>query len=245
MKTAAYELQKKAVQFRNELGLGPQEPIRFINIFLKLGIIAIFKDMSIKFSGMSIKIGDYKFILINSSHPVGRQNFTICHELYHLYLQEDFKSHTCNAGEFDNKDSSEYDADSFASFFLMPEDGIIEIIPEVELKKKNLISLPTLLKIEQFYGCSRSALLNRLDNLELIDKGKYEKYKLDVSKEAIKYGFDPYLYQPGNKNAVYGDYGQLAKKLFDNENISESHYTKLMRDIGIDIDTEIPNHDQS
>lgn len=32
-----------------------------------------------------------------------------------------------------------------------------------------------------------------------------------------------------------GNYGELAKSLFDNEQISEGHYSSLMYDIGIDI----------
>ncbi len=245
MRQADYELQKKAFQFRNDLGIGPQEPIIFKNIFHKLGIVAVYKEMSKKFSGMSVKVGEYKFILINSFHPICRQNFTICHELYHLFIQDHFQSHACITGEFNRKNKPEFDADRFASFLLMPEDGILDLIPEAELKKKNLITLPTFLRIEQYYNCSRTALLYRLDNLELINIDKYEDYRYNVCKEAIKHGFDPALYLPGKKDLVIGDYGEIAKKLFDIESISETHYAKLMRDIGIDIDAEIENHDRS
>lgn len=245
MRKIDYELQKKAHQFRIDNGIGSNEPINFRSLFHRLGIISVFKEMSEVFSGMSVKIGNNKFILINISNPIGRQNFTICHELYHLFVQEDFTIHRCNTGEFNKKDKPEYDADMFASYLLMPEEGVIDIIPSEELKKKNLITLPTFLKIEQYYSCSRTALLFRLDRLDLIDKEKYEEYRYNVSKEAVKLGFDPFLYLPGNKDQVVGDYGELAKKLFDSENISESHYANLMRDIGIDIDADIRNHDRS
>ena len=245
MRQIDYDLQKKAIQFRNENGIGPKEPIPFRSIFSKLGIVCVYKELSGKFSGMSIKVGENKFVLINSSHPIGRQNFTICHEFYHLFIEEHFKSHTCIAGEFNKQDLTEYDADSFASFLLMPEDGILDLIPYTELKKKNLITLPTFLRLEQYFVCSRTALLYRLKSLGLIDIDKYEGYKYDVSKEAIKHGFDPSLYMPGNKDLVLGDYGEIAKKLFDTEKISESHYAKMMIDIGIDIDIDIKNHDRS
>ena len=201
--------------------------------------------MSDSFSGMSIKIDDYRFILINSSNPIGRQNFTICHELFHLFVQEDFTSHKCTTGEFNRKDKSEYDADRFASYLLIPEEGIIKTIPDDELKKKNLISLPTFLKIEQYYACSRTALLYRLDCLDIIDIKKYDEFRINVSREAVKLGFDSYLYLPDKKDKVVGDYGELANKLFDTESISETHYASLMRDIGVDIDSDIINHDRS
>lgn len=245
MRKIDYEQQKKAHQFRIDIGVGSKEPISFRSLFHKLGIVTVFKEMSEVFSGMSVKIGDQKFILINTSNPIGRQNFTICHELYHLFIQRDFTIHRCNTGEFNKKDKPEYDADKFASYLLMPEGGIIDIIPDEELKKKNLITLPTFLKIEQYYGCSRTALLYRLDCLDLIDIEKYEEFKSNVSKEAKQLGFDPSLYLPDYKDQVFGDYGELAKRLFDTENISETHYANLMRDIGIDIDADLLNHDRS
>jgi hypothetical protein len=34
---------------------------------------------------------------------------------------------------------------------------------------------------------------------------------------------------------VIGDYGILAKQLFDKETVSESHYYSLLADLGIDV----------
>lgn len=245
MRKIDYNLQKNAHQFRMDNGIGSDEPLNFGSLFHRLKIIAVYKEMSDSFSGMSIKIDDYRFILINSSNPIGRQNFTICHELFHLFVQEDFTSHKCTTGEFNRKDKSEYDADRFASYLLIPEEGIIKTIPDDELKKKNLISLPTFLKIEQYYACSRTALLYRLDCLDIIDIEKYDEFRINVSREAVKLGFDSYLYLPDKKDKVVGDYGELANKLFDTESISETHYASLMRDIGVDIDSDIINHDRS
>ena len=245
MRKIDYNLQKNAHQFRMDNGIGSDEPLNFGSLFHRLKIIAVYKEMSDSFSGMSIKIDDYRFILINSSNPIGRQNFTICHELFHLFVQEDFTSHKCTTGEFNRKDKSEYDADRFASYLLIPEEGIIKTIPDDELKKKNLISLPTFLKIEQYYACSRTALLYRLDCLDIIDIKKYDEFRINVSREAVKLGFDSYLYLPDKTDKVVGDYGELANKLFDTESISETHYASLMRDIGVDIDSDIINHDRS
>ena len=245
MRQIDFDLQKKANQFRNDAGIGLKEPIPFKAIFLKLGIICVYKDLSGKFSGMSIKVGENMFILINSCHPIGRQNFTICHEFYHLFMEEHFQSHRCIAGEFNKQNKTEYNADRFASYLLMPEDGLLELIPDAELKRKNLITLTSFLRLEQYYSCSRTALLYRLSSLGLIDVDKYEEYKNNVSKEAIKHGYDASIYLPGNKDLVFGDYGEIANKLFDNEKISESHYAQLMLDIGIDIDMDLTNHDRS
>lgn len=239
--TSNYLIQKEAALLRSKWGIGSTDPVRVQSLVLKQDLIVVFKQLSTKFSGMSFKAEGYNFMLINSEHPIGRQNFTICHELYHLYIQSDFTVHSCVIESFDKKNKTEYAADLFASFFLLPEEGVISLIPEEELKK-NKISLQTILKIEQYYRCSRSALLYRLENLDLITLHDYEEYKLNVSKSALLYGYDTSLYKPGRHNNVYGEYGPLAKQLFDSEKISESHYISLLKDIGIDIDEN--NHEQ-
>ena len=43
----------------------------------------------------------------------------------------------------------------------MPDDGIISLIPDSELKKDKIV-LSTILKVEQYFSCSRRALLYRL-----------------------------------------------------------------------------------
>jgi len=232
-----YHLQKEAAHFRNFWKIGPTDPVRLSSLILKLNSIVVFKQLSTMFSGMTYKVNDYNFMLINSEHPIGRQNFTICHELYHIYVQTDFAIHSCIIEGFDKKNKTEYAADLFASFFLLPEEGVISLIPENELKR-NKITLQTILKIEQYYRCSRSALLYRLEGLGLIFVADYEDFRFNVTKNAQRYGYDTALYRPGRHGHVYGEYGVLAKKLFDAEKISESHYLSLLKDIGIDIDDD-------
>jgi Zn-dependent peptidase ImmA (M78 family) len=232
-----YHLQKEATHLRNQWEIGSTDPVRLSSLILRLNTVVVFKQLSTKFSGMSYKVADFSFMLINSEHPIGRQNFTICHELYHIFVQTDFAIHSCIIEGFDKKNKTEYAADLFASFFLLPEDGVLRLIPENELRK-NKITLQTILKIEQYYRCSRSALLYRLENLGLIYVKDYEDYRYDVSKNAKRYGYDTALYYPGRHGQVYGEYGVIAKKLFDDEKISESHYLSLLKDIGIDIDDD-------
>ena len=57
-------------------------------------------------------------------------------------------------------------------------------------------------------------------------------------------GYYTELYEPGNEGKVIGDYGTIAKALFDKDRISEGHYLSLMKDIGIDIYNDIDNGSQ-
>lgn len=238
-----YSLQKAAAKFRAQNGIGPCDPIRLKSLMLKLGVMVMFKPLSEKFSGMAIKNGDFKCMLINSNHRISKQHFTIAHELYHLFIQTDFTSEISNAGKFDKSDRNEYSADCFAAYLLMPEEGVLSLVPEAELAK-NKITLSTVVKIEQYFACSRASVLFRLSEIGLIDYRKYIGFTENVKQTAMMLGYDSDLYDPGNHNLVITNYGVKAKNLYDREIISESHFISLMEDIGIDITNITPDHEQ-
>ena len=132
-------------------------------------------------------------MLINSNHPRGRQNFTIAHELYHLFIEEKPTPHKCNPGYGKNK--VEQNADMFASSLLMPEAGICQLIPETELNTKN-ISIATVLKLEHYFSVSRSALLYRLLNIGLISESTRSSLaEIKVKHSARCFGYDTALYE--------------------------------------------------
>jgi Zn-dependent peptidase ImmA (M78 family) len=232
-------LELQANDFRQQNGLNLTEAIRIKSLLQKLNILTVYLPLSNDFSGMAVKFisseNSKRFLLINCNHTIGRQHFTICHELYHLFYQNDFKSEKSNAGTFNKSgDPEEYNADIFASFLLLPTNGVLQLIPENE-RIKNKITLRTILAIEHYYSCSRNALLNRLYNMKLIDRDTFTENKTDVIKYATLYGYNTDLYQPGNEGMVIGDYGSLARELFDKGIVSESSYFTLLEDLGIDL----------
>jgi Zn-dependent peptidase ImmA (M78 family) len=228
-------IEFKANKFREEHGITATEAIDVYKLLKKLNVITVFKDLSDKFSGMAIKTGSTNFMLVNSGDIKARQHFTIGHELYHLFIQENFTNRMCKVGEFDKKDREEYNADWFSSYLLMPENGLLEYIPKEEFAKDR-ISLDTIVKIEQQFSVSRIAVLNRLLFLELITKTKKEELKKDVIKSALMLGYSDALYKNSNSDVVIGDYGERAKNLYDRDLLSENDFYNLMIEIGIDLD---------
>ena len=241
-------LEKKANEFRQVHGLGSKDAIRLKSLLVKLNILTVYRPMGKDlFSGMAIKIAHeaqiLRFIMVNSSKSLGHQHFTICHELYHLFIQNDFKSLICSTGTFNKREKEEYNADIFAAYLLLPAQGIEALIPDAELAK-NKIRLNTILAIEQYYSCSRKALLIRLKQLGYIDENAFELFGNQVKRGALERGFDISLYEAGNDNLIIGDYGAMARQLFDHGDISESHYYSLLQDIGIKVDELEAQHDE-
>jgi hypothetical protein len=69
----------------------------------------------------------------------------------------------------------------------------------------------------------------------LISSEQYALFSANVKRSAVEVGFNTDIYEPGNFNVVIGDYGTIAKELFDAEKISQSHYYALLKDLGINM----------
>src|SRR5580692_11991464 len=114
-------IEYRADKFREEHGLAAGEPVDAYKLLSKLNVITVFKNMTENFSGMAIKNKIGKFMMVNCDDVLARQHFTIGHELYHLFIQENFTTRICKVGLFDKKDREEYNADWFSSYLQMPE----------------------------------------------------------------------------------------------------------------------------
>lgn len=219
-----------ACKFRSDNDYSMSEPIIVKTLLTKLRILTMYKPLSLNAYGLSTCSADKKdkFILINSESSVGRQHFTIAHELYHLYFDENPHPHVCRKD--DDKNKTEVMANAFASALLLPREGVFKAIPTEEIKSRN-VSLATVISLEQYYRVSHQSVLYRLKRLGLITEEalQYMLY-IKICEVAPQYGiFDMSLYEKGNENVILSDYGFKAKFLFDNEKISESHYNQLMK----------------
>ena len=226
------QAERLAQKLRADFGLNDSEPIQVKTILRKENIVTMYLPLSEEVCGLSLKHDGHKFMLINCTRTRGRQHFTIAHELYHLYLEENPTPHICCNG----KTVAEANADMFASAFLMPSAGINANIPTAEIKSQN-ISLATIIRLEQYFSVSRMALLIRLQKLRLLSQSLFDEYSQTQTVQTAKeYGYDVSLYKPGNLNLVIGDFGTLARTLFDKEKISEGNYIELLNQIYNDED---------
>lgn len=225
-------VESRVSLFRQNVGLSDTEAVNLKSLLLKLNVLIVYRPLSPTFSGMSLKGYGKCFMLINSAQPRCRQHFTIAHELYHLFIEENPTPHKCEEGG--KKSESEQCADAFALIFLMPADGIRQMIPAEELKQGK-VTLSTILKLGHYFGVSHAAVLNRLYDLGLISRSERDLLsKIPVKRTSREYGYDISLYESGNEGLVIGDFGVKARKLFESDKISEGHYLELLHKIGID-----------
>lgn len=222
-----------AAKMRVMLHVTDSEPLNTKTIVRQLNIMTMFRPLSEKLWGLSLKTADCKnrFILVNSNSTRGCQHFTIAHELFHLFFDENPEPHFC--GTLMETNPSERSANMFASALLMPRTGICSNIPNRELMTRD-VSIETILRLEYLFGVSHSTMVLRLRELKLITPKCAETLSgITITREAALRGYDGRLYQKAaNEGLVIGDFGSIAKRLFDEEKISEGHYLELLNMIG-------------
>ncbi len=226
MKTLSInEAELLASKFRADNGLSMSEPVNAKTIVRKLNIMTLYRPLSEKSYGISCKSSDGKmFMMINSNSTRGRQHFTVAHELYHLFYDENPEPHMCNG----TTNSKEKSADRFASALLMPKEGLYSELPQEDIIRHD-VSLSSVLRLEQLFSVSRKSLLLRFKDLDLITQKRLDElYAISVKDSARKYGYDLSLYEKGNEGLVIGDFGEKARKLFEQGKISEGHYQELL-----------------
>lgn len=221
-----------ARKLRSDLRVANGEPLNVKTVLRQLNVMTVFRPLSDKLWGLSLKSqnGGERFMLVNSNSTRGCQHFTVAHELFHLYYDENPTPHFC--GQESASNPSERSANMFASALLMPLEGLCLAIPEDELIARN-VSVETALRLEYLFGVSHATLVLRLKELKLItpDCGN-SLLALTISREAALRGYDGYLYRNGNEGLVIGDFGTMAKRLYDEDRISEGHFLTLLNMIG-------------
>lgn len=224
-----------AMKLRSTLQLSLTEPINVKTVLRLLDVITAYRPLSDTLYGLSLKSADgrSRFMLVNSNSTRGRQHFTVAHELYHLYFDENPQPHFCKEGQLDE---SERAANMFARAFLMPRAGVMKAIPD-DVLATGQMSLTTVLNLESLFGVSHMAMLIRLKELKLITSSIFEKYQaVRVIYEASLRGLSTDLYQKGNEGLIIGDFGAKARELFEKDKISEGHYVELLNKIGYGIE---------
>lgn len=168
-------------------------------------------------SGCCSKTDDDKVIFINTNHTIGRQNFTLAHEMYHLLYEDIDDFIVCG---MNNNSQSERNADNFASTFLMPDSALYWF------KNKNNIdewTLEDVIKCEQHYQVSHLTMLIRLKKMGWITQHQFDEFAINIIREADRLGYGTGLYKPSFENQKYSSIGELIRlteKAYESDKIT-------------------------
>lgn len=224
------KLNAEAVRFREKAGYSNREPIDIEAVVLRMKNYSIVRlEMSQNISGMCIIDEKSKLIAINSSMSIGRQRFTMAHELYHLEIENLREGKICSAALHDSKTDSEKEADLFASFLLMPYDGLEWYVENYNITKWYLRNI---IELSQFYKMSYMATLFRLKQENRITANEFEVFKKQNIKTATqKYGYDVSLYNSSVEKDKWITLGEYPRMLEEKRNmIPESLFQQFCFD---------------
>ena len=221
----------KALGLRKELGEDTTSPIDIFSLAHTITqLTLVFYPMGDHLSGMCIKNDGNPVIAINSSMSVGRQRFSMAHELYHLYDDENKQSTVC-AIKIGTGNDTEKAADQFASYFLIPPVALSESIKKIHGMSTGNLGIKEIVKLEQYFGVSRQALLYRLIGDNKLTPQQAEQFRQGVIRSAVNLGYDDSLYKPLPEDKQYKTYGyyiQQAEELLRKDLVSTGKYEQLL-----------------
>lgn len=224
-----YEISKASAELRRRLGEDDRSPIDIFRLAHTIEpLTLVFYPMGKSISGMCVKGATDVLIAINSSMTYGRQRFSMAHELYHYYY-DDMSTVIC-AQDISGANGVERTADIFSSFFLAPPAALSSAIKEARASKTSL-NLADIIKLEQFFGMSRQAILIRLiDEGELTDR-EAKTMRSQIINNALSLGYDDALYRPlpeEKAKITCGRYIKLAEELRNRRLISDGKFEELL-----------------
>lgn len=229
------KLNSYAVELRRDWDMNPYSPIDVFAIVLsKLKeLTVLFYPMSEYTSGMAVKetngLGLNNIIIgINSNMSKGRQRFTLAHELYHLLYEDGGELIIC---ERSNITASEKEADTFASYLLMP---YVALERYVRSNNIETWTLDDVIAVEQFFQLSHHAMLYRLlDQGFITEEQKEEFSRVYIGQEAKIRGYADDLYTPSDSHIRYytlGNYLRLINNANFSDKISKGKSDELLLD---------------
>lgn len=235
------EINNLAIKLRKSWG---EDEYSYVDVFgratMQDNMTIITMAMPNAMSGMCIKTGKEVIIAINSSMSLGRQRFTLSHELYHAYYDDTLATFVCMKTLGGKKSDSEKEADQFASFLLAPYSALDSCQGNSD---EECWDIKRIIFAEHYYGISHQTLLFRLFSENRISQAEYNEFKeMSVTSISEKMGLPVDLYLSSSKLKPYsctGSYLRKVQEAYDRGLISEGKMRELMSDGFADYDNRV------
>jgi Zn-dependent peptidase ImmA (M78 family) len=161
---------------------------------------------------------------------LGRQRFSLAHEFYHLFYDDNMKS-VCTKS-IGTGSEIEKMADTFAAYFLMPRAALADKADNLLTRHDGKLNIQDIIRIEQYFGVSHQTAVYQLNNCGYINREELNKLlNTSVRRQAEAIGFSSDLYRPLPKEkqyCTYGHYIDQADQLLNQDIISYGKYEELL-----------------
>ena len=229
------ELMVKASLLRKRFGEDSDSPVDIFALAQNIdGLTIVFYPLGDNLSGMCVKGQEgHNVVAVNSAMSYGRQRFSLAHEFYHLYYDDNMVV-VC-AKKINSGKAVEKEADMFASYFLMPEPALMMMAQKLTCKHAaGRLTLNDVIRIEQYFGVSHQAAVYRLIYTPYLNEDEGKSF-LDepVRRKAAVLGFSANLYLPSpeaQQYMTYGNYIDQAEQVLANGLVSTGKYEQLLMD---------------
>ncbi|NEO52582.1 MAG: ImmA/IrrE family metallo-endopeptidase [Okeania sp. SIO3B5] len=218
-----------ALEERQRLGLG-DGPIPLLRDTLEqsVGLRIFYLKMPSKYSGVYTydeKLGGC--MAINANHPEERRRWSLAHGYLHFLAHRRKSVVGLIEGQYKKIPESERLAEAFPKYFLMPTSGLLKRFYDMYRESKNFT--PTnLFILARYYGVSVEAIANRLEEIELLPSGTWERLHyggLKVRKVQEELGLEAIL-PHADTTPVY--YQHLAIEALDLGLITEGRFADFL-----------------
>lgn len=199
-----------------------------------LGIFVLISAAPEEVSGFCMIIGENTFIFINKNQVIGRQNFSLWHEVYHWFTESAGAVSIVN----DQKDNEiEYLADYFASLVLLDKDYLKKSLMNMGVhsnKSAQYLSYDKIIKLQHHFEVSYSAMLRKV--LEVYPESKLEqRYSLggvlrqeELIKKTNDLGLNINLILPSKNTYISSELFELLGKLSTENKISQQKILSII-----------------
>lgn len=157
---------------REHWGLGEQ-PIKHMIKLLEAKGVRVFSlaENTATLDAFSCWRGDTPYIFLNTAKSAERSRFDAAHELGHLVMHK-------HGGPHQGK-SAEFEAQLFASSFLMPQS-------DIEAKVPRALSLDQIVVAKRRWGVSAAALAYRLNKLGILSDWLYRGMVIEMGRREYR-----------------------------------------------------------
>lgn len=198
--------ESAAIMLRQMWLLGEKPISSMIHLLESKGIRVYFIAEDYKnVDAFSIWNNGTPFILLNTFKSSERSRFDAAHELGHLVLHKH--------GVVPRSKTTEQEANSFASAFLMPEATFISQAPRIP-------TFNNLVRLKQHWSVSLAAVVYRLRTLDLITEWQHRTLVIDINRNG---------YNINEPFPIPKESSQIFAKVFENlrgEGVSKNDIAK-------------------